>query len=70
MSSSRWTTFAVDRTTRNWAVAQGSTQKVTAVEAHEDLRARMDEMEGPDRTWRSHGGHVRSGRCRTGSGSR
>ena len=38
-----WTTFAVDRATRKWAVAQGPTQKVTAVEAYGDLRARRDE---------------------------
>jgi len=36
-----WTTFAIDRATRKWAV--GPTQKVTAVEAHGDLRAWGDE---------------------------
>ena len=43
MSSSRGTTFAVDHATRKCAAAQGPTQKVTAVEAYEDLRARLDE---------------------------
>ncbi len=32
-----WTTFAVDRKTRHWAVAQGSRQAGTASEAYEDL---------------------------------
>ena len=32
-----WTTIAVDRQTRSWAVAQGATQGATAREAHDDL---------------------------------
>ncbi len=34
---SGWTTIAVDRTTRRWAVAQGRRQADTAQEAYERL---------------------------------
>jgi hypothetical protein len=34
-----WTTFAVDRATRRWAVAQGRRQADTAREAYERLHA-------------------------------
>lgn len=33
----RWTSFAVDRTTRQWAVAQGPRQVDTAPDAYNDL---------------------------------
>lgn len=32
-----WTTIAVDRTTRHWALAQGARQADTATEAYEAL---------------------------------
>lgn len=32
-----WTTIAIDRATRRWAVAQGETQGATARAAYEDL---------------------------------
>jgi len=32
-----WTTFAVDRSSRSWAVAQGGRQTDTARDAYEDL---------------------------------
>ncbi len=34
-----WTVFAVDRDTRQWAVAQGRTQKGTAEHAYNQLRS-------------------------------
>lgn len=34
---SGWTTFAVDRTTRRWTVAQGPRQLETANDAYDDL---------------------------------
>ncbi|MBA3420221.1 MAG: hypothetical protein ACR2KO_10570 [Geodermatophilaceae bacterium] len=34
-----WTVLAVDRETRQWAVAQGQTQKNTAMRAYDELRS-------------------------------
>lgn len=34
-----WTVLAVDRETRQWAVAQGQTQKNTARRAYDELRS-------------------------------
>lgn len=34
-----WTVLALDRETRQWAVAQGQTQKNTAMRAYDELRS-------------------------------
>ena len=44
-----WTVMAVDRATRRWAVAQGSTQSATAVQAYEQLH-RSEQEETPQAT--------------------